>query len=94
MLYIVVRYDSEREIVKLGVSDSKTEAQEIMRNDFKEWLFQKAEADENQSFENQVAAFTEQGECEIGNDYAWLNDCNHTNFDWRILETDENSSEN
>ena len=35
MLYIVVRYDSERTIVKLGVSESKIEAQEIMRDDFK-----------------------------------------------------------
>lgn len=86
MLYIVVRYDSERTIVKLGVSESKTEAQEIMRDDFKEWLFQKAGSDENQSFENQVAAFTKLGECELESDYAWLNSCNHTDFDWSILE--------
>ena len=77
MKYIVINvYD--REIMKVGVADTPTEATEIMMNDFmSEFLDHYAEED----FENEVGRGDE---WDFSKTEAWLN--GRLDYDWRIIE--------
>lgn len=87
MKYVVTRTDSERETVVVGKSASKKEAENILRNDFEEWFWQKVTASKDASFE-EVYALYEDDECKLSEDSAWLNGCHHTDFDWVILDAE------
>ena len=87
MKYVVIRTDSERETVVVGKSASKKEAENILRNDFEEWFWQKVTASKDASFE-EVYALYEDDECKLSEDSAWLNGCHHTDFDWVILDAE------
>lgn len=87
MKYVVVRTDSEREIVVVGKSSSKDEARTILRNDFEEWFWQKVSTSKDAPFEEVYAEY-EDDECNLSEDSAWLNGCCHTDFDWQIIDTE------
>lgn len=79
MKYVVINvYD--REIMKVGIADTPTEATEIMKADFMNVFLDHYEEED---FENEV-------DCgcswELGETEAWLN--GHMEYDWRIIEVD------
>lgn len=81
MKYVVINvYD--REIMKVGVADTPTEATEIMKNDFMN-IF--TEHYEEEDFENEVDCGDE---WEFNEKEAWLNTNSDTDYDWRIIEVE------
>lgn len=77
MKYVVINvYD--REIVKVGVANTPTEATEIMMNDFMTVFLEHYEEEE---FEEELYRADE---WELGETEAWLN--GRMNYDWRIIE--------
>lgn len=85
-MFIVVRFDSERDLVVLGQAAIKEDARAIMVKDFTEWFWQKVDTSEYSSFEEAYEDYKED-ECEITEDAAWLNECHHIDFDWVIIDT-------
>ena len=82
MKYVVINvYD--REIMKVGVAESPTEATEIMKNDFMQIFEEHYETDD---FENEVGRGDE---WDFNETEAWFNvDDDPYNYDWRIIEID------
>lgn len=81
MKYVVINvYD--REIMKVGVADTPTEATEIMKNDFMNVFLDHYEEED---FENKVDC---DDEWEFNETEAWLNANSDTNYDWRIIEVE------
>lgn len=77
MKYVVINvYD--REIMKVGIADTPTEATEIMKSDFMNVFLDHYEEED---FENEV-------DCgyswELGETEAWFN--GRLDYDWRIIE--------
>ena len=79
MKYVVINtYD--REIMKVGVADTPTEATELMRADCMNVFL---EHYEEEDFENEV----DYGySWELGETEAWFN--GRLDYDWRIIEVD------
>lgn len=82
--YVVLRV-AERNMTVVGKADTQKEAQDILRNDFEEWFWQKYEAARDASFEEIYAKYAGD-ECELSETSAWLNDCKHTDFDWEMID--------
>lgn len=81
MKYVVINvYD--REIMKVGVADTPTEATEIMKNDFMNVF---TDHYEEEDFENEVGCGDE---WEFNETEAWLNTNSYTDYDWRIIEVE------
>ena len=81
MKYVVINvYD--REIMKVGVADTPTEATEIMKNDFMNVFL---DYYEEEDFENEVGCGDE---WELNGTEAWLNTNSDTDYDWRIIEVE------
>lgn len=81
MKYVVINvYD--REIMKVGVADTPTEATEIMKNDFMNIFLDHYEEGD---FENKVGCGNE---WELNETEAWLNTNSDTDYDWRIIEVE------
>lgn len=81
MKYVVINvYD--REIMKVGVADTPTEATEMMKNDFMNVFLDHYEEED---FENEVGCGDE---WELNGTEAWLNTNSDTNYDWRIIEVE------
>ena len=81
MKYVVINvYD--REIMKVGVADTPTEATEIMKNDFMNVFEEHYDAED---FDNEVGRDDEWDFCETE---AWLNTSSDYNYDWRIIEVE------
>lgn len=79
MKYVVINvYD--REIVDVGVANTKEEAMEIMKEDF---LYVFTEYCNIEDFENKVG-FGDSWE--ITDNYAWLNA--RIEYDWKIIEVE------
>lgn len=79
MKYVVINvYD--REIMKVGIADTPTEATEIMKSDFMNVFLDHYEEED---FENEV-------DCgyswELGETEAWFT--GRLDYDWRIIEVD------
>jgi hypothetical protein len=95
-MFVIVRCDTDREITSLGVKATKPEAQKVMKDDFDYWFDEKygherkkkgltidemiSEVEESDDFEDDF---------EIEEEDAYLNDCNHCGFAWKILEFDK-----
>lgn len=81
MKYVVINvYD--REIMKVGVADTPTEATEIMKNDFMN-VFE--EHYDTEDFDNEVGC---DDEWDFRETEAWLNTDDNYNYDWRIIEVE------
>lgn len=79
MKYVVINtYD--REIMKVGIADTPTEATEMMEADFMSVFLDHYKEED---FENEVGCGDE---WELGKTEAWLN--GHYDYDWRIIEVD------
>ena len=79
MKYVVINvYD--REIMKVGVANTPTEATEIMKNDFMEIFL---EHYDEEDFNNEVG---HEDEWNFHATEAWLNTNSDYNYDWRIIE--------
>lgn len=79
MKYVVINvYD--REIMKIGIADTPTEATDIMMCDFMDTFFDHYEEED---FENEVGRGDE---WDFNATEAWLN--GHCDYDWRIIEVD------
>ena len=77
MRYVVICvYD--REIMKVGIADTPTEATDIMKNDFMEVFL---EHYDEEDFEDEVGCGDE---WELHETEAWLN--GSCDYDWRIIE--------
>ena len=77
MKYVVVNvYD--REIMKVGIADTPTEATDIMKSDFMSVFLDHYEEED---FDNEVGRGDE---WEFNATEAWLN--GRMNYDWRIIE--------
>lgn len=90
-MFVTVRFDSERTIVPLGASDNKKTAQDIMAEDFKQWFEEKYNhemKERNLTFDEMFKEVNESDECDFLEDSAYLNECNHVDFDWSIIDTD------
>lgn len=88
-MFTVVRYDSERAIVKLGESETLTGARDIMKEDFKKWFEEKYGYEMKQqglTFEEMFEENEESDEYDVDIMTAYLNECNHVDFDWNIIE--------
>jgi hypothetical protein len=79
MKYVVINVYN-REIMKVGVADTPTEATEIMRNDFMDVF---TEHYDEEDFENEVGRGDE---WEFYETEAWMN--RFYNYDWRIIEVE------
>lgn len=84
--YVVLRTDSERNIVVINKTNNLLEAQTALKEDFKYWFYEKYEKKENISFEEDYENH-EADEYDLNETIAWLNNCNHTDFDWKIVNT-------
>lgn len=79
MKYVVINvYD--REVMKVGIADTPTEATEIMKNDFMNVFL---EHYEEEDFANECYRADE---WEFSETEAWLN--GRMDYDWRIIEVD------
>lgn len=79
MKYVVINvYD--REIMKVGVADTPTEATEIMKSDFMDVFL---EHYDEEDFENEVGRYDE---WDFHETEAWMN--TSYNYDWRIIEVE------
>ncbi len=77
MKYVIINvYD--REIVKVGIAETPSEATEIMKRDFMNVFLEHYDADD---FENDN---WRADEWDISETEAWLN--GRMNYDWRIIE--------
>lgn len=92
--YVVIRTDTDREIVTVGKASSHEEARTMLRNDFEFWLKQKWDYPSNaydiyNEEMEEYGCYDDDDECSIADDRdtAWLNNCRHTNFDWTIIDT-------
>ena len=81
MKYVVINVYN-REIMKVGVADTPTEATEIMKNDFMNIFLDHYEEED---FENKVGCCDE---WELNETEAWLNTNAYTDYDWRIIEVE------
>lgn len=81
--YVVTR-TSDRDTVKLGQADCLEDAQAIMKSDFIKWFYEKYGQSDEISFEEAYEPLAGK-EHEITEYEAWLNECNHSNFDWNIF---------
>lgn len=80
--YVVINtYD--REIMKVGVSKTPSEATEIMKTDFMRVFL---EYYEEEDFENEVGCGDE---WEFNQTEAWLNTQGIVDYDWRIIEVSD-----
>lgn len=82
--FVVIFVGSDREVFKVGQTDTLPEAQQMMKEDFKNLFCQSIDNEED--FENEFLLSKERGDCEIGETYAWLN--YDIAFDWKIFEVD------
>ena len=87
MNYVIIRTDSGRSIEIIGKANTKKNAETIMEIDFKHWFWQKVNESEYASFEDALVEYTDEDECELEENYAWLNGCLDTDFDWKIINT-------
>ncbi|MGN0485549.1 MAG: hypothetical protein ACI4HI_18575 [Lachnospiraceae bacterium] len=88
MKYVVVRTDSEREIVVVGKAATKDEARTVLRNDFEVWFWQKVNCSQvDTTFEEAYEEYAHE-DWELSEESAWLNDCNHVDFGWEIIDTE------
>lgn len=88
-LFVVVRYDTERDIVRLGTAVTLEAAQDIMGTDFKKWFEEKYGYEMKQrniSYEDMLEELNGSDELELADTTAYLNECNHVDFDWSIFE--------
>lgn len=79
MKYVVINVYN-REIMKVGVADTPTEATEIMKNDFMNVFKEHYDA---KDFENGVGR---DDKWNFNETEAWLNTSGDYNYDWRIIE--------
>jgi hypothetical protein len=84
MNFVVVRYDSERNLEVLDKTNNKKDAHSIMEADFKEKFLDKYA---DSSYEELLEAVTGAGECEIEDGSAWINEVYHVDYDWKIIDT-------
>lgn len=84
MKYVVINvYD--REIMRVGVADTPTEATEIMRADFMNEFSKNFGSDEEaENAFNDGYGKGDEWDCNATE--AWLNGC--YNYDWRIIEVE------
>lgn len=87
MKYVVIR-TADRDTVVIGKAATQKEANEIMRNDFVRWFCESyGEANED-TFEEVYEKYADCDEYELLENNAWINDCNHSDFDWSIIDTE------
>lgn len=90
-MFIILRYDSERAITKLGETATKKDAWKLLTKDFEQWFNEKYGYEmehENIDFQTMYEKANETCECKL-NEYestAYLNDCNDYDFDWCVIE--------
>ena len=83
MKYTVIRFDTERELVVLGKTNSFEEAKSMMQKDFRSVFFQQyGDVD----FADCYKRAHEDSECELGVAYAWLNDYCQVGLQWYIID--------
>ncbi len=88
MKFIIVRFDSDREISKIGVADTPEKAHDIMESDFKKWFQEKHGLMSDEDYKKTLIEDKKDNEADILETSAWLNNCNHFNFDWAIFDTE------
>ena len=81
MKYVVVNV-CDREIMKVGVSDTPSEATQIMKNDFMDVFEEHYDVED---FDNEVGR---DDEWDFNATEAWLNTGGDYNYDWRIIEVE------
>lgn len=86
MKYVVIR-TADRDTVVIGKTATEKEAKEVMRNDFITWFCETYSEATKDTFEEVYEKYEDCDEYELLDDSAWLNDCNHSNFDWSIIDT-------
>lgn len=94
MEYIVMKTDSERNTEVIGTADTKEKAQEILKNDFEKSFKKKYQNDEDfieicADFATQMSedGEFEDGECGLAEESAYMDNCDGSDFDWRVLNT-------
>jgi hypothetical protein len=94
-MFVVVRYDSNRDIVKVGEGKTIEDAQEIMTNDFKEMFYEKYGNEMGElgtSFEVRYEIEEDNDQCALDSTSAWLNNSESShrlNYDWAIIAVGE-----
>lgn len=81
MKYVVINV-CDREIMKVGVTDTPSEATEIMKNDFMDVFEEHYDVED---FDNEVGR---DDEWNFNATEAWLNTGGDYNYDWRIIEVE------
>jgi hypothetical protein len=92
-MFAVIRCDTDREIVKVGVKATLPEAQKVMKEDFDYWFDEKYSYERKEkglSVEEMISDLANsedfEDDFEINEQDAYLNDVNHCGFAWKILE--------
>lgn len=81
MKYVIINvYD--REIMKVGVANTPTEATKIMKKDFIDVF---TEHYDKEDFKNEIGRGDEWN---LHETEAWLNTSGDFNYDWRIVEVE------
>lgn len=92
MIYVVIRSDSERNIEKIAASWNKDIAKQALTEDFKEYLLRKYQIEnstnEDISYDAMLEYFDEY-ECGLSDMTAFVNEVDHIDYDWKIIECDE-----
>lgn len=87
--YIVVLYDSNRDISKIGEAKQLEDAQKIMNESFKSKFNEKygyEMTQRNIEYDEMYDEASGSSECELTDTYAYLNELHHYDYDWRIIE--------
>lgn len=85
--YIVIRSDSDREIVTVGITNLFEDAKDTMRYDFEKTFWKNIDRPNDASFEEVYSEY-ENEICCLYENSAWLNGTFHTVFDWKIIDTE------